>query len=943
MAEEKQQLTGGLGWPMRIATAFVLAGVIVFLLWTAGSLGTPEPFRGQRSDYYNLLVDGFLDGHLHMKVTPDPGLGPGPPLASVKPDARFLLDASYYRGKYYLYFGVTPALTLFLPWTVLSGHDLPEWFAVGILASLMFLAGALWLWVLRREFFPQVSGPVWLATALAFGLGTGLPVAVRPAKFYQVAAFSGGAWMLTGLVCLTLAVTRRRLAWLALGSVCVGLASGSRPTLVPGGVLALVVVVAWLWRDSGSRQKLLVAGFGPVVALGVALAWYNWARFDNPFEFGLHFQLGSNANGFAFTLESLWRNLRVYYFTPPDTGYFFPFFAPGPKPAGSNPEEAHGMFLFLPLFVLLAGAGARALWQRKLPARLAIVGVAAALWAGVSFLIVASAPNHSDRYALDFHPAAAALALLGALASSTAGVPLARWLGRAALAWMGLVSLHGVMTSLQIHGYLRDSNPATYAAVGRACDRVAWPFFRLTRPEFGGVELRVTFPAAVPGTVEPLLIAGSGTEVDGVLVHYTGVGRARLVFDHQGAGSFSGPEFSLRPGEPRTLVLHLGTLCPPEWHPWYDSLPAGAVRLGTHVRASLDGVELLAFDAPCYRASPNQVAFGRRRGFLYGEQIFHGQIELIREAGPDLEWLAGALAETGAVRLRVGLPQDRFGTTEPLLFSGDGDRYDLVCVRYDDPRTLRVGVQHAGWPFVKFSSPLAVDYGAPHEFEIELGSLAPGAWLPADQLDSWRTRGATVRLDGRTILTERFDAYPAAAWQQVVGCTPFLLSTSRRLYGGPLEILPRAGVTETELAAALRARRPLELRLRFPVGRTGAREPLVTTGVTGAGDSLYVRYLDAGHVAFGFDHWGVGGTESAPVAIDFDAEQVLVIGFGALLPPDDRGRARLRVTLNGVVVVDAPQAYHLAGAAQARIGVNHIGLSTSEPVFTGEISSVTAR
>jgi hypothetical protein len=117
----------------------------------------------------------------------------------------------------------------------------------------------------------------------------------------------------------------------------------------------------------------------------------------------------------------------------------------------------------------------------------------------------------------------------------------------------------------------------------------------------------------------------------------------------------------------------------------------------------------------------------------------------------------------------------------------------------------------------------------------------------------------------------------------------------------------------------------------------------LTTGVTGKGDGLYVKYVDGEHVCLGFDHWGVGGQVSPPIAVNYDAEQELVIGWGGLLASDDPRHARLRVELNGAVVIDVAQVFHPATPDQRAVGLNPIGLSTAEAAFTGQILAVSVR
>ena len=65
---------------------------------------------------------------------------------------------------------------------------------------------------------------------------------------------------------------------------------------------------------------------------------------------------------------------------------------------------------------------------------------------------------------------------------------------------------------------------------------------------------------------------------------------------------------------------------------------------------------------------------------------------------------------------------------------------------------------------------------------------------------------------------------------------------------------------------------PVEMTLRFPAGRVGRMDPIITTGCEAASDYLFVKYPDARHVLLGFEHEGYPLRWSEPIAIDFQAE-----------------------------------------------------------------------
>ena len=117
----------------------------------------------------------------------------------------------------------------------------------------------------------------------------------------------------------------------------------------------------------------------------------------------------------------------------------------------------------------------------------------------------------------------------------------------------------------------------------------------------------------------------------------------------------------------------------------------------------------------------------------------------------------------------------------------------------------------------------------------------------------------------------------------------------------------------------------------------------MSMGEPGRGDLVYVRYLSAGWVSFGYDHWGVGGPDSAPAALDAGPVQVVDIDCGALDSGSGEagraGRGRLVIRLNGRTVLDREVPYYACEPDTVVLGLNALGASTAAAVFTGTIVS----
>jgi hypothetical protein len=129
----------------------------------------------------------------------------------------------------------------------------------------------------------------------------------------------------------------------------------------------------------------------------------------------------------------------------------------------------------------------------------------------------------------------------------------------------------------------------------------------------------------------------------------------------------------------------------------------------------------------------------------------------------------------------------------------------------------------------------------------------------------------------------------------------------------------------------------------------GRSEPLVTTGSTGAGDCVYVTYLDGLHVLVGHDKWGYGGAKSAPIAVDPTVPQEIEINmvsmhrFGeGVAPGGSSGPGKnLTVTWNGVAVLTEDSGAYPSAPDHVTVGENRIGGSTALPRFSGEILKIT--
>jgi hypothetical protein len=134
----------------------------------------------------------------------------------------------------------------------------------------------------------------------------------------------------------------------------------------------------------------------------------------------------------------------------------------------------------------------------------------------------------------------------------------------------------------------------------------------------------------------------------------------------------------------------------------------------------------------------------------------------------------------------------------------------------------------------------------------------------------------------------------------------------------------------------------VKLTVRFPTDRLGTAEPLIVTGHSGNGDSVYVIYQDSAHIRIGFDHWGIGGLVSPDILINFNEIHSLIVAMGSLYPASstkDKSE-QLYIELNGQVLWNIRQEFHPSSSGSIAFGVNLIGGGTSSAIFNGKIEQV---
>ncbi|HVW20908.1 MAG TPA: hypothetical protein VHC86_06800 [Opitutaceae bacterium] len=756
--------------------------VLAFQFWTVWSdfPQLPPLFGPDQADYENLRLQGMRHGHLYLDQAPDPRLlalpDPYDPAARAGLDVPH--DVSLFRGHYYIYFGITPAITLLLPWRLLTGHDLHQIYAVLIFTGTGFLASASLWGALRRRYFPQAGTATALAGIAVLGFGAmTYPLLRRPGPWEEPIA-SGYCFTLLAFLCLERALRGGRVArWLGAAGACFGLAVGSRPDLALGAAAALPVL-AWVWRRPGRSTADWAA---PAAAFGTILAGllgYNYARFGNPLEFGFHYQL----NGEDFHRDPIFKgtealqNAYFYFLAPAHWRRYFPFAgvpAEGPN-APYSIEYVYGLLANFP-FVALAAAAPAACARRSPEERRALralIGAAALYALGIAAGLI-QLPGAAARYTADFAPLLALLAGLGLLGVER----LAGGWRRTAWRTLGAVGAAAVvlvaaLLNFQLLGLLRSLDRPAYDWIARAFDLPVYAWERLAGQRFGPLELTVRLPAAAPlGSLEPLVATGWSFETDCLFIRYIDSASVQLGFGASHRPVLWSPVLAADRSREHRLVVHMGSLFPPSAHPWFGRMDEfAAAGLSRWLRVDLDGQAAFDQAQDFYDGSPGDTHLGRNPGQppTYGTR-FSGDILRVRTlpvATPPRR--AGGY---GPRELDLAFPSEWTGA-QPLVTTGRTGRGDTLSVRPGGPGCIRFGYDHWGVGYWESADVPAAALIA-HRLQIRLPSLLAA---PAGDLE--------LALDGKTVWRAALPAYPSSAADLRFGVNAIGSSTCGPLFTG---------------------------------------------------------------------------------------------------------------------------------------------------------------
>ena len=280
-------------------------------------------------------VDMVVKGAVSLEQQPSEELkqlqNPYDQTERAKENISIYHDLAYYNGKYYVYFGILPYVTVMAPYKIITGHYLAMNKAVYVFAFLLVIFMIKLVLQICRRWYRDIPFKFVILFIITMLSGGFLMWLCRRPQIYEVAIMAGYYLVIQGMYFMLKAMERENThyGYLFLACASLALAVACRPNLL----LVSFLIVPFLWKkwlvhmkSKQNRFKFILAVFIPYLMVGVCLMGYNYIRFGSVFEFGAKYQLTVNdMKNLGYRISVIPMGILSYLFKVPVLTSVFPF------------------------------------------------------------------------------------------------------------------------------------------------------------------------------------------------------------------------------------------------------------------------------------------------------------------------------------------------------------------------------------------------------------------------------------------------------------------------------------------------------------------------------------------------------------------------------------------------------------------------------------------
>ena len=354
----------------KLTIVIVIALSIIFSLSTFANSESYNFKKDSHIQQYDMLAVSLAHGKFSLDLPVTDKLlsldNPYDPSErnNLKRNADYYWDCAYYNGKYYSYFGIVPCLLTYLPFYLVTHHDLPNVAAMCIFITIFISSCFYLVYQIINKYFKKTSYIWYLLLSIFFTIASGLISFASYPILYNMPIITGLSFAILGLAFWLKSTNSKKLnsKYLFLGSLCMAIVAGCRPQLLLSSFFAIPIFSDYIFKKrelfSKKSIKETILFILPYLVIALALCYYNASRFGSIIDFGANYNLTTNdMTRRGFKLDRIF--LGIYYFllAPTKITPIFPFIEKAKLSTmylgKTISESLYGGFLFINLISIL--------------------------------------------------------------------------------------------------------------------------------------------------------------------------------------------------------------------------------------------------------------------------------------------------------------------------------------------------------------------------------------------------------------------------------------------------------------------------------------------------------------------------------------------------------------------------------------------------------------
>ena len=275
-------------------------------------------------NFYNLLTDSILNHKLNL--FDDINFEDSAKI--YKNYERFLVDTSFYKGKIYLYFGITPVLLFHLPFHVITNLYLYDIFLIFLLSCCSLLLSILLVNNISKKTIKNfnIDSNIKILSLFLIGLCNLLPFIIIRGFIYQLAIITANVLLLGAFSFFYYFISTQNIKKQYISiffiSLLLCLSVGTRPhyVLFIPVFFSFIVYISYMEnKNIKNTINCILIFLIPCVIYGTIIALYNYFRFDSVFEFGWKYQLNpGNQLNYNADIKDLILSIKNNFFLLPN-------------------------------------------------------------------------------------------------------------------------------------------------------------------------------------------------------------------------------------------------------------------------------------------------------------------------------------------------------------------------------------------------------------------------------------------------------------------------------------------------------------------------------------------------------------------------------------------------------------------------------------------------